>query len=155
MKRRRLVALSLVAGAVGFAWPTLAQTPLPTGLAEAIAAGDTVTITAIVAANQNNPAVLTQIANALMTAAGSATGTSPTTAALFAAIALSTGTLSGNDAVRALNMVSSSPAALALLTNPNAPSTGGTFTANTANTPPPTNLASNPSQSDRASGSSN
>jgi hypothetical protein len=124
----------------------LAQADAVPGLADAIAAGDTVAINNIVAANAGNPAVLAQIATALIAAAQALSTTAPTTAALFAAVALNTGALTGQSATLALNMVSSNPTALALLTNPNAPNTGGTFTANTASLVPPNNVANNSAQ---------
>jgi hypothetical protein len=124
----------------------LAQADAVPGLADAIAAGDTVAINNIVAANVNNPAVLAQIAATLLAAAQTLGTTAPTTAAIFAAIAINTGALVGTNAVIALNIVSSNPTALALLTNPNAPNTGGTFTANTASLVPPSNPANNSAQ---------
>lgn len=118
------------------------------GLADAIAAGDTVTINNIVAANQNNPTVLAVIANALLAAAQATASTNPTTAALFAAVALNTGALTGTSAATALNIVSVSPTALALLTNPNAPNTGGnSFSGSTNNTTNQGSPASNSAQS--------
>jgi len=116
------------------------------GLADAIATGDTVAINAIIAANVNNPAVLASIANTLLAAAKALGATAPTTGAIFAAIAINTGALTGQNATIALNIVSSNPTALALLTNPNAPKTGGTFTANTASLVPPSNPANNSAQ---------
>jgi hypothetical protein len=124
----------------------LAQADSVPGLADAISAGDTVAINNIVAANANNPAVLTVIANTLLAAAQALNATNPTTAALFAAVAINTGALTGNSATTALNIVSSNPTAIALLTNPNAPKTGGTFTANTASLVPPNNPANNSAQ---------
>lgn len=124
----------------------IAQADAVPGLADAIAAGDTVAINNIVAANTNNPAVLAQIAATLLAAAQALNATNPTTAALFAAVALNTGALAGTNATVALNIVSSNPTALVLLTNPNAPKTGGTFTANTASNAPPNNVANNSAQ---------
>jgi hypothetical protein len=124
----------------------LAQADTIPGLADAIAAGDTVAINNIVAANVSNPAALATIANTLLAAAQSLKTTAPTTGAIFAAIALNTGALTGTDATVALNIVSSNPTALAMLTNPNAPSVGGTFTANTASLIPPNNPANNSAQ---------
>jgi hypothetical protein len=121
---------------------TLAQ-EVP-GLADAIAAGDTAAINNIVAANQNNPVVLAAIANALFAAAQATQNTNPTTAALFAAIAVNTGALPPNLQVIALNIVGSNPSALALLTNPNAPNTGGNFVQGNNN--PPNNPANNSAQ---------
>jgi hypothetical protein len=126
--------------------PLLAQADAVPGLADAIAAGDTVAINNIVAANANNPAVLTQIATTLLAAAQALGTTAPTTGAIFAAIALNTGALPPQSSTIALNIVSSNPTALALLTNPNAPKTGGTFTANTASLVPPNNPANNSAQ---------
>ena len=123
-----------------------AQAEAVPGLSAAIAAGDTVAINAIVAANVNNPAVMTVIANTLLAAAQALGATAPTTGALFAAIALNTGALTGQSATLALNIVSSNPTALALLTNPNAPKTGGSFTANTASLVPQSNPANNSAQ---------
>ena len=124
----------------------LAQADAVPGLADAIATGDTVAINAIVAANVNNQAVLALIANALLGAAQAIGTNNPTQAALFAAVAINTGALTGQNATVALNIVSSNPTALALLTNPNAPRTGGTFTANTASLVPPNNPANNSAQ---------
>ena len=124
----------------------LAQADAVPGLSAAIAAGDTVAVNAIVAANANNPAVLAAIANTLLAAAQALGATAPTTGALFAAIAINTGMLTGQNATIALNIVSSNPTALALLTNPNAPKTGGTYTANTASLVPPSNPANNSAQ---------
>jgi hypothetical protein len=138
-----MLAVSLVLG--GSAVAVAQDQPVP-GLADAMAAGDTVAISNIVAANLGNPTVLAQIANALLAAAQSPGLDGTTTGALFAAIALNTGALQGQAAVIALNIVSSNPTALSLLTNPNAPSTGGTFTANTASLVPPSNPANNSAQ---------
>ena len=124
----------------------LAQADGVPGLADAIAAGDTVAINNIVAANTGNLAVLAQIATTLLAAAQALNSTAPTTAALFAAVAVNTGALTGQSATTALNIVSSNPTALALLTNPNAPKTGGTFTASTASLVPPNNVANNSAQ---------
>lgn len=124
----------------------LAQADAVPGLADAIASGDTVAVNAIVAANAGNPAVLAIIANTLLAAAQSLNNIAPTTAALFAAVAVNTGALTGQGAVTALNIVSSNPVALALLTNPNAPRTGGSFTASTASLVPPNNVANNSAQ---------
>lgn len=124
----------------------LAQADAVPGLADAIASGDTVAVNAIVAANVNNPAVLTLIANTLLAAAQALSTTNPTQGALFAAIAINTGALPPQSAIVALNIVSSNPTALGLLTNPNAPKTGGTFTANTASLVPPNNPANNSAQ---------
>jgi hypothetical protein len=154
MRVTRSLAMALLGFAV-FASPNvgaqersieLAQADAIPGLADAIAAGDTVTIGDIVAANANNPAALTTIANALLAAAQALGTTAPTTGAIFAAIAINTGALSPQNAIIALNIVSSNPTALALLTNPNAPSTGGTFNANTASLIPPNNPANNSAQ---------
>jgi hypothetical protein len=124
----------------------LAQADAVPGLADAIAAGDTVAINNIVAANVNNPVVLAQIATTLLAAAQALGQTAPTTGAVLAAIALNTGALPPQSSTLALNIVSSNPTALALLTNPNAPNTGGTFTASTASIAPPNNVANNSAQ---------
>jgi hypothetical protein len=146
MKLYRWVAAALLAVSLMFGASESAVAQDVPGLADAIAAGDTVTINNIVAANQNNPAVLTQIANALLAAAQSLQSSQPTTAALFAAIAINTGGLQGNAQVIALNIVSSNPTALALLTNPNAPNTGGNFFASTGSNFPNNNPANNSAQ---------
>jgi hypothetical protein len=138
-----MLAVALMFGASAVA---VAQVQPVPGLADAIASGDTVTISNIVGANQNNPTVLAQIANALLAAAQTPALAGTTTGALFAAIALNTGALQGQLAVIALNIVSSNPTALALLTNPNAPKTGGTFTPSTASYVPPPNPANNSAQ---------
>jgi hypothetical protein len=143
----KTITTLVLAGALSFgSTAALAQADSVPGLADAIAAGDTVAINNIVAANINNPAVLTVIAVALLAAAQALATTAPTTGAIFAAIALNTGALPPQSATIALNIVSSNPTALALLTNPNAPNTGGTFTANTASLVPPNNPANNSAQ---------
>lgn len=101
-------------------------------LSTAMANGDVVTVNAIVAANQANPTVLAAIASALLAFAQA--NPQSTNGALMAAIAVNTGALTGADAILALNIVASNPTALALLTNPNAPNTGGSgFAANNQN----------------------
>ncbi len=146
-----IVASTLTTAQMQVALTSLIQTPIQQsspvpGLADAIATGDTVAIKAIIAANVNNPAVLASIANTLLAAAKALGATAPTMGAIFAAIAINTGALTGQNATIALNIVSSNPTALALLTNPNAPKTGGTFTANTASFVPPNNPANNSAQ---------
>lgn len=121
---KSMMTLALVAIlSLGGGKATLAQ-DIP-GLADAIAAGDTTAVNNIVAANVGNPANLAIIANVLYQAALSGQATNPTTAALFAAIAINTGALSPVQYFQALNIVGNNPTALALLTNPNAPNTGG------------------------------
>lgn len=125
----------------------LAQAPeAAPGLNAAIAAGDTVAIALILQANVNNPQVLAAIAQTLLGAAQALNATNPTQAAFFAAMAVSTNQLSGPSAIAAGNMVTSSPAALTLLTNLNGPNVGGAYTFVTASLVPPTNVANNSAQ---------
>jgi hypothetical protein len=120
--RKAVGAVALSLGLV-FGGPTMAQTPPE--LNAAIAAGDIPRIGAIITANQNNPAVLADIALALLAAAESVKTTNPQLAALLAAEAVTTGALTEADQLRALNIVGLNPAALALLTNANAPNQFG------------------------------
>lgn len=108
----------VVAGFV-LTFGTAGYAQVPPELNAAIAAGDTTAIGSIISANESNPAVLADIANALLAAAESIKTANPTLAALLAAGAVTTGALSDGAQQRALNIVGSNPTALALLTNPN------------------------------------
>jgi hypothetical protein len=125
MRILKIAMMAAVAGVFSLGGTGVAQAQEVPGLTQAIANGDTAAINAIIAANQGNATVLAQIANQLFAAAQGIQFTNPTVAALLAAMALNTGALTGNNAVIALNLVASNPTALALLTNPNAPNTGG------------------------------
>lgn len=153
MKIARSIAIAVLAGGILGAGAgtsvAIAQEVVVPGLAEAIQAQDTTALQALVTANQNNPSVLLQIANALLGAAQGAKNTNPTIAALFAAIAVNTGVLGEGAALQALNIVSLNPIALALLTNPNAPKTGGNNPGDSSgnnNQAQQQNPASNPTQ---------
>jgi len=119
------VAALAFAIVLSFGTASMAQQPeAAPGLNAAMAAGDTSAVNAIVAANSGNPTALSAIANALLAFAQA--NPNSTGAALMAAIAVTTGALSGDAAIAALNIVGSNPAALALLSNVNAPKVGGT-----------------------------
>lgn len=126
-------------------------TALTASLDAAITAGDVTTINALIAANKGDPTATALIATILFASAQATTGGGNTTGgALLAALAVSTGGLTGNQALLAQNLVLASPTVVALITNANAPNTGGITSATLAgsgtvvasNTP----AASNPSQ---------
>lgn len=106
--------------------------PLQAELTAALASGNINAVDAIVAANAGNPAVQAQIATQILAAAQAAKDSNPTLAGMFAAVAVASGGLAGNNAIVALNMVVSSPSTMALLSNPNAPAFTSGFFANLA-----------------------
>jgi hypothetical protein len=124
----KAIRIGLLLAGLAYGSTAMAQVPdaaLTASLDAAIAANDTATVNAIILANQNNPVALAQIAQALLAAAVAAKTTNPTQAGLLAAMAVNTGALPGDSQVQALNIVGSSPSAMSLLTNPNAPNAGG------------------------------
>jgi hypothetical protein len=127
----------------------------PAGLDAAIAAQDTTTINAIIAANLNNARARACAATALLAAAEAARASNPILAGLLAAEAFNTGALDEKAAQRALNIVGSNPTALALLTNPNAPHTGGNSVDNNFNLGPGNPLGNTVNQSQILTGSPN
>jgi hypothetical protein len=114
----------------------------PAGLDAAIAAQDTASVNAIIAANLNNARALTCVASALLAAAEANRASNPIVAGLLAAEAFNTGALDEKAAQRALNIIGSNPTALALLTNPNAPHMGGDNVDNNSNSGPASRWAS-------------
>lgn len=127
----------------------------PAELFSAIAAQDTASINAIISDNVNNAHALSCIASALLTTAEVMKSSNPITASLFAAEAFNTGALDEKAAQRALNIVGSNPMALALLTNPNAPHTGGNSVDNNFNLGPGNPLGNTVNQSQILTGSPN
>jgi hypothetical protein len=100
----------------------------------AILGGDTGTINGIILQNQGNPVALGQIANILLSAA-QATKAAGNEAggAMLAALALTSGGLSGAPAILALTMVQSNPTVMSFVTNPNGVNVGGNPFTNTGN----------------------
>ena len=153
-KSAGLIALSflLLFQSAAFGQPAASVGPdrfkeCPAGLDSAIATQDTTSINAIIADNLNNARALDCIALALLTAAEATRVSNPTIASLFAAQAFNTGALDEKAAQRALNIVGSNPMALALLTNPNAPHTGGNNVDNNFNLGPGNPLGNTVNQS--------